>query len=72
MIQYLLYIFNRSISAGYFPDSLKHAWMIFIPKGNKSEYNIKNYRPISLLDIHGKAGKLLDKFSPTDWRDNWN
>ena len=32
--------------------------MIFIPKGNKSQYNIKNYRPISLLDIHGK---LLDK-----------
>ena len=54
MFQYLLYIFNQSISAGYFPDYLKHARMIFIPKGNKSQYNIKNYRPISLFDIPGK------------------
>ena len=54
MFQYLLYIFNQYISAGYFPDSLKHARMIFIPKGNKSQYNTKKYRPISLLDIHGK------------------
>lgn len=58
MIQYLLYIFNQCISAGYFPDSLKHAIMIFIPKPNTSQHQAKNYRPISLLDIQGK---LLDK-----------
>ena len=58
MIHYLLYIFNHSISAGYFPDSLKHAIMIFLPKPNTSQHQVQNYRPISLLDIHGK---LLDK-----------
>ena len=51
MIKYLLYIFNTSLSAGYFSDTLKHAHIIYIPKGNTSQYNIKNYRPISLLDL---------------------
>ncbi|KAF2347437.1 Reverse transcriptase domain [Trinorchestia longiramus] len=58
MLQYLLYIFNNAISAGYFPIKLRHAIMIFLPKPSTSQHQIKNYRPISLLDIHGK---LLDK-----------
>lgn len=58
MIHYLLYIFNQSLSAGYFPDKLKLATVIFIPKPNKSPYHVTNYRPISLLDIHGK---ILDR-----------
>ncbi|KAF2345057.1 Reverse transcriptase domain [Trinorchestia longiramus] len=58
MLQYLLYIFNNAISAGYFPIKLKHTIMIFLPKPSTSQHEIKNYRPISLLDIHGK---LLDK-----------
>ena len=58
MLQYLCYIFNHSLSAGYFPDSLKIATLIFIPKGSKSQQDIKNYRPISLLEIHGK---ILDR-----------
>jgi hypothetical protein len=58
MIHFLIYIFNMSISAGYFPDSLKHATMIFLPKPNTSQKQVQNYRPISLLDIHGK---ILDK-----------
>ena len=62
MTKHLLYIFNNALSAGYFPDTLKHAHMIFIPKGNTSQYNIKNYRPISLLDIQGK---LFDKILNT-------
>jgi hypothetical protein len=62
MKQHLLYIFNHSLSLGYFPDKLKHATMIFIPKGNTSQYNIINYRPISLLDIQGK---LFDKILNT-------
>lgn len=62
MYIYLLYIYNMSLSSGYFPDALKHAHMIFIPKGNTSQYNIINYRPISLLDIHSK---LLDKILNT-------
>ena len=58
MLNYLLYIFNHSLSAGYFPDKLKIATVVFIPKGNKSPYYVTNYRPISLLDIHGK---ILDR-----------
>ncbi|KAF2348383.1 Reverse transcriptase domain [Trinorchestia longiramus] len=58
MHQYLLYIFNNTISAGYFPIKLKHAIIIFLPKLSTSQHEIKNYRPISLFDIHGK---LLDK-----------
>jgi hypothetical protein len=58
MIHFLTYIFNMSISAGYFPDSLKHAIMIFLPKHSTSQKLVQNYRPISLLDIHGK---ILDK-----------
>ncbi|KAF2358123.1 Reverse transcriptase domain [Trinorchestia longiramus] len=58
MLQYLLYIFNNAISLGYFPIKLKHAIMIFLPKPSTSQHEIKNYRPMSLLDIHGK---LLDK-----------
>jgi hypothetical protein len=62
MTKFILYIFNHSLSTGYFPDKLKHAHMIFIPKGNTSQYNIANYRPISLIDIHSK---LLDKILNT-------
>lgn len=62
MKQYLLYIFNHSISAGYFPDSFKIAHMIFLPKPSSNQSQVKNYRPISLLDVHGK---LLDKILNT-------
>lgn len=58
MRQYLINIFNWSLSAGYFPNPFKHAIMIFIPKGTTSQHDIKNYRPISLLEVHGK---ILDK-----------
>ena len=58
MIRLLTRIFNLTLSLGYFPSSLKHAHMIFIPKGNTSQHKVENYRPISLLDTHGK---LLDK-----------
>ena len=62
MLHYLTHIFNLSLSAGYFPDSLKHATMIFIPKTQTSQHNVINYRPISLLDIQGK---LFDKILNT-------
>ena len=54
MIDYLLYILNHSLSAGYFPDKLKHAIMIYIPKGQLTQYRVPNYRGLSMLDIHGK------------------
>jgi len=62
MKQYLLDIFNHAISTGYFPDKIKHANFIFIPKPNKSPHQVENYRPISLLDVHGK---ILDKILNT-------
>lgn len=58
MKNYLIYIMNQSISAGYFPTKLKQAIVIFIPKPNTSQHQVKNYRPISLLDTHSK---LLDR-----------
>ena len=55
MLKYYLNILNASLSAGYFPDSMKHAVMIFLPKGSSSQYEVKNYRPISLLNTEGKV-----------------
>lgn len=57
-IHTLLNIYNASLSTGYFPDDLKKAKMIFIPKEGKDTKNITNYRPISLLEV---TGKLLEK-----------
>ena len=58
MIQRLTDIFNQTMSLGYFPDPFKTSHTIFIPKAGKSQHQAENYRPISLLDTHGK---LLDK-----------
>ena len=58
MLNYFLYILNMSLSMGYFPDTFKHATMIFIPKGLSSQHKVENYRPISLLDTQGK---IFDK-----------
>lgn len=57
-IDFLLEIFNASLSAGYFPDDLKKTKMIFIPKEGKDNKEIINYRPISLLEV---TGKLFEK-----------
>lgn len=62
MKQHLTHIFNQTLSLGYFPKAFKIATMIFIPKSNTSQYNITNYRPISLLNVEGK---LLDKIINT-------
>ena len=76
MTNILLTIFNLSLSLGYFPNQLKSATMILIPKSPLNLHDMKNYRPISLLDTHGKildkilnrrlTDKLtdLDKFNP--------
>ena len=58
MITSLKNIFNHCLATGYFPKQFKHANMIFIPKGTTSQHQVANYRPISLLDTHGK---ILDK-----------
>jgi len=71
MKQYLLYIFNHSLSLGYFPRKFKHAHMIFLPKPNTSQKQVQNYRPISLLEVHGKLlDKILNKRLTTHLTDN--
>ena len=46
----LTYIYNLSILRGIFPDQLKHAKVIPIPK-TKDNSVINNYRPISLVSV---------------------
>ena len=58
MTNFLTEIFNHSLSAGYFPNSYKHATMTLIPKAGTSGTAVKDKRPISLLNVDGK---LLDK-----------
>ena len=65
MLQYFVNILNACLSSGYFPDTMKHAVMIFLPKGTSSQYQVQNYRPISLLNVEGKVfDKILnDRFT---------
>ena len=58
MIQILLDIFNKTMSLGHFPTPYKKSHTIFLPKPQKSQHKVENYRPITLLDTHAK---LLDK-----------
>ena len=58
MTNFLTEIFNHSLSAGYFPNSYKHATMTLIPKACTSGTAVKDKRPVSLLNVDGK---LLDK-----------
>lgn len=55
---FLLYIYNQCLSAGYFPSRLKLATLVFIPKGTSSQSSVKNFRPISLLEVQAK---ILDR-----------
>ena len=54
-------IFNKSISAGCFPQSLKSARVVPVYKsGPKS--NVNNYRPISILPIFSKIFEKIVHF----------
>ena len=55
---FLVDIFNQALSAGYFPDVYKKATMTLIPKSGTPGTDIRDKRPISLLNVDGK---LLDK-----------
>ena len=55
-------IYSSSIASGYFPDTLKIAKMIMIPKPNTDKKHITNYRPISLLEI---TAKILERLLNT-------
>ena len=60
MLINLAHIFSAAIALGYYPDNLKSAIMVFIPKPGKQHCDPSNYRPISLLSLVGKIyGKIL-------------
>ena len=50
---YLVHIFNNSLSIGYYPLHLKESIIVILCKpGGATDYiSPKNYRPISLLNI---------------------
>ena len=55
------HIINLSLLAGIFPDCLKLAKVIPIPKGSDAT-NAGNYRPLSVLPIFSKIlEKVVDK-----------
>ena len=55
-------IFNLCLASGHFPLPWKSSSMIFIPKPGKSPLDHSNYRPISLLNVAGKAlEKIINK-----------
>ena len=47
-------LINYSLSLGHFPKVFKHVKIKLIPKSNKTPTDPLNYRPISLLEVHGK------------------
>ena len=62
MTKFLMDIFNHSLSAGYFPDKYKYAYMTLIPKSGTSGTSVRDKRPISLLNVDGKLfDKILNK-----------
>ena len=69
----LTYLFNAILRHQYWPNKLKLAEIILIPKPGKDPKEVKSYRPISLLPI---IAKLLEKlilrriypdFTTSDW-----
>ena len=62
MLQNLTHIFNASLSCGIFPQKFKKAILKLIPKPDTSPKNVKNFRPISLLELVGKVyEKIINK-----------
>ena len=56
----LAHIYSAALALGYYPDNIKRAIMVFIPKPGKPHCDPSNYRPISLLSVVGKIyGKIL-------------
>ena len=69
-IEALTYVFNQSMSQGYFPSHFKSAKIVPIYKKKGSRKSEENYRPISLLCsmskvlerlVHKRVSKFLEK-----------
>lgn len=58
-IKYITFIFNAILRTGEFPTQWKKAVIILLPKPGKSPYDVKSYRPISLLPILSKVFEKL-------------
>ena len=65
MLMNLTHIFNASLSCGIFPQKFKRAILKMLPKPDTSLKNVKNFRPISLLEL---VGKLYEKIINTRLR----
>lgn len=55
---HLTKVFNACLKLTYFPEKLKHATVVAIPKANKDVTLSTNYRPISLLS---SLSKILER-----------
>ena len=64
-------LYNKCVSAGYFPDSLKIAKVIPIYKKGIKD-NIENYRPISILPILSKIFEKVIKTRISSFIENTN
>lgn len=58
LVEPLYIIYNKCLQSGHFPEKWKIAQVIPIYKSG-DKVNVKNYRPISLLDHFGKVFELL-------------
>ena len=53
--QIFLDIANRALREGKFPDAMKEAQLVLLPKPAKNKGDPIRYRPISLLNVFGKV-----------------
>ena len=71
MINYLQYIYNNSLSAGYFPLLFKLALLHLIKKIGAQQPIAEKHRPISLLEVHGKLyDSILNRRTTDFFEDN--
>lgn len=58
----LLEVYNDALERGVFPDSLREALVVLIPKLHKDHDVCESYRPISLINVDAKIpAKILAK-----------